>query len=109
MSSGYIDITRADGYWADRLRAYKIYIDKSFRSTIRAGGSQRIEVEPGHHTVRMRIDYCRSRPLDVEVGQGQVVILRCWPNVRAYNWPFFATLGCSHYIALRNQTVEVNA
>jgi hypothetical protein len=61
VADTYIEITREGGFWADRLRAYRIYLNGKRVSTIREGESQRIPVPPGLQTVQLRLDWARSR------------------------------------------------
>ena len=101
MSSSFIEIKRQSGYWADRVRAYKIVIDKKSVARIDEGENQTIEVTPGPHTVHLRIDFCCSQMLKVDVREAETISLLCWPNAKLYTWPFFLSLGRTHYIALR--------
>ena len=51
---------------------------------IRRGQTQLLPVEPGRHEVRLTISWCSSPSVEVEVGAGQRVRLKCWPNVRPF-------------------------
>jgi hypothetical protein len=63
--------------WQDRFVAYKLLIDGTVAGSVREGASVKVAVDPGHHQVWMRIGWCRSRKLDVEVKDGGGVRLVC--------------------------------
>lgn len=95
-----IELKRRSGYWADRLRAYKVIVDRQIVASVDEGASQTIRVAPGPHTMHLRIDFCRSRLLNMDVRPDETIVLSCWPNAKWYTWPFFLSLGRAHYIAL---------
>jgi hypothetical protein len=70
-----IEITREKG-WADRARAYSVWVDGGKIGEIRAGETRSFSVRPGPHTVRLRIDWCGSRTLEILAGD-EPVVLRC--------------------------------
>ena len=56
----------------DALRAYKIYIDGTYRGDIRKDETKEFEVENGSHEVVAKIDWCRSNELCVDVNNSIV-------------------------------------
>ena len=52
---------------ADGIRIYNILIDGAITETISSGQTVRIDLQPGHHDVVAAIDWCRSKPLEVEM------------------------------------------
>ena len=62
-----VTFTRGHHY-PDRLRAYKVLVDGEVVGRLRAGQTIEVDVQPGLHVVQARIDWCRSAPLEVNVG-----------------------------------------
>jgi hypothetical protein len=77
-----IVITRGGGY-VDHIRAYKVYIDDDQRGSIRCNEIQRFSVPEGPHKVRLRIDWCTSPELSIDVGSDDVH-LACGSNVNPF-------------------------
>lgn len=95
-----IRITREGGYLADRVRAYRVILDKKKVATIREAESEELELTPGTHKLQFRIDFCRSRTLEFDVKPGEKLTIWCKPNANFLTWPFFMTVGCARYIAI---------
>ena len=68
-----IRITRGSSY-ADKLRAYKIFIDGVHRGDIKRNETVEFPVENGRHKVCAKIDWCSSNSLFVEVNDSAVSI-----------------------------------
>lgn len=67
----HIEIDRFHGKWADRARAYRVVIDEYAVGKIDNGTTERFEVSPGAHVVYLKLDWCRSQKIGVEVGPGE--------------------------------------
>jgi hypothetical protein len=98
-----IIITRESGYGVDRLRPYDVFIDDKRVLNINEGECKQLTVSPGSHSVSLRVDWCRSHTLQLNMEDGQSTELWCWPKARIYTWPFFLTLGWNRYITLSPQ------
>lgn len=85
---------------ADAWRAYNVVVDGQERGTIRNGGSLSLELDPGHHTVLLRIDWCSSRPLEIDLDSGERVRLVCRPNAKPWSVIYWSLLRHDDYIAL---------
>ncbi|HEY3926038.1 MAG TPA: hypothetical protein VGL75_15855 [Acidothermaceae bacterium] len=70
---GLLVIERAGGTYQNRLRRYIVYVDGRRVGTLGPGTGQQlnVEVEPGQHVVYVRIDWLRSKPLEIGVVQGR--------------------------------------
>jgi len=93
----YIEIDRFHGKWADRARAYRIVIDEYAVGKIDNGTTERFEVSPGAHVVYLKLDWCRSQKIAVEVGPGETARFRA----RARNpWGaiYWVSFGCRNYM-----------
>jgi len=81
-----ITVARRRGGYRDRLRSYRIGIDERVRGRLRAGQEISVIVEPGKHTIVMRIDWSGSQKKSVTVGAGETLILRCRPGRAIRAW-----------------------
>lgn len=69
-----IRITRTSQY-ANKFRAYSIRIDGVKTGKIKDGETFTHAVAPGKHIVQARIDWCRTKPIQVAVESGGQVNL----------------------------------
>lgn len=64
----------------DRLRSYVVMVDERPSGYLRRGKEIVINVAPGHHEVRIKIDWTGSPRLPVDVQPGQQVNLVAIPK-----------------------------
>ena len=62
----------------DMIRAYQIFIDGTKKGSIRQNGELRIDVEPGEHTISMKIDW-KCAEMKINVGESPIFI-KCVAN-----------------------------
>ena len=62
-----IEISRAPGGYTDRGRAYQVLVDERAAGELRTGESLAVDVPAGKHGVQLRIDWCRSPTLELEL------------------------------------------
>lgn len=98
--SATIVIRRDHIRWRDKLRAYKILVDGRPVGSVRRGGTREITVPPGPHTVQLRIDWCTSPAVDVNVDTGRRAVLECGPGGKAPDMLAAITAGRDRYIRL---------
>lgn len=67
---------------------------------IRNGEETTFDVVPGRHRFHLRIDWCRSRKVELNLAPGEEVHLNCHAR-SAWLVLFWATLGRSRYVALQ--------
>jgi hypothetical protein len=101
MADSAIELTRETGHRVDRWRGYKVVVDGKPVGTIKAGKTHRATVAAGKHTVQLRIDWCSSPTLEVDVPSGGHVALECGPNAKFYNLLWMIIAHAREYIALR--------
>jgi hypothetical protein len=75
-TSAWIDVERKEG-WRDRARPYKVVIDGQKVGGVGHGQQESFEVVPGTHEVFLKLDWCRSPKLTVEVAGGQRAKVTC--------------------------------
>ncbi len=78
--SGSIVIDREHARRRDRLRKYTVLLDGDSAGAIQDGQSETFSVEPGSHSVRLKLDWTRSETVNVTVLEGSVVNLKCGPR-----------------------------
>lgn len=74
----------------DRFRAYRIEVDGVERGKLRRGQTLRIDVAPGVHAIRARIDWQGSEVVHVDVPQEDEVLV--WVTPRAHIASFWALM-----------------
>ena len=70
-----LHIRRRRSAFHDRLRSYRVIVDGNDVGRIRAGEAWEYDVSPGHHTIRLRIDWTGSPSLAIQFSPGEVVEL----------------------------------
>ncbi len=93
-----LTLYREPAAWVDRLRAYTLLVDGEPRGTVGNGDTLEIELTPGEHRVRMKIDWAGSRELVVDGGSD--VALRCRANANPLLVLLYITIWTSDYIRL---------
>jgi hypothetical protein len=96
-TSAWIDVERLEGL-RDRARAYKVMIDGQEVGTIRHGQQQSFQITPGTHEVFLKIDWCRSPKLSVDVVGGQRVKVTCVPSGTIWTAIFAIVFKPTSYI-----------
>jgi hypothetical protein len=104
-----IVLKRPGGYKSDRLRAYQVYIDGQKMGQIKPDETQAFDVPPGHHELRLKIDWGASETLPVRLGEDDVAKFVCGPRVKetddtlldGYRVAYWMTFGCKRYIDLQ--------
>jgi len=98
--SGVIRIHRVGGRYRDAARSYKVLVDGNVAGRVKAGHDLAVSAEAGRHVVRLKVDYCRSRDVEVNVPDGGGVDLECRPNAGAWRVLWDTTIGAMRYITL---------
>jgi hypothetical protein len=75
--TGRLVVERASSGWVDRFRAYQIVVDGETRAEICRGEAQEVEVDPGEVEVFLRVDWCKSRAMRVQIAPGVEARLAC--------------------------------
>jgi hypothetical protein len=58
-------------------------VDECSIGEISDGETATLNIEPGQHTLRLKIDWTGSQKVPFDVGDGQSVDFRCRPRVKA--------------------------
>lgn len=75
-------IVQRDRGYADALRAYDIELDGTVIGRINQGEVLRFPLSAGSHRLRVKIDWCSSETLDLQVGTDETVSVLAASNLR---------------------------
>jgi hypothetical protein len=96
-TSAWIDVERLEGL-RDRARAYKVMIDGQEAGTIRHRQQESFQLTPGGHEVFLKIDWCRSPKLAVDVASGERAKVVCAPSGTIWTAIFAVVFKPTSYI-----------
>ena len=66
-----------DKTYRDKLRSYKIMIDGNCYDEIKCGEIKNINLDPGNHTIYLKIDWCRSNKIEFTISENETVEFEC--------------------------------
>lgn len=78
-------VVRRPSSWKMFLRSVNVYIDGVRAGKLSNGQSVIFDVAAGTHTVDIRLQWIKTKPLEVEVGLGETVTVECqteWSPVK---------------------------
>jgi hypothetical protein len=96
----FVEVERVANPWRDRARAYRIFIDGTEVGKVSHGSTWKLAVPPGHHRMRLKIDWCRSRDVSFDAQPGEITSFRCGPNAADWRGLYDTTIGWKRYISL---------
>ncbi len=83
--SGNLSIRRVS-FFADRRRRYRVFVDGQKVGLLGDGdGPLIVQVSPGPHNLCVKIDWCSSNTLRVDVKPGQRLVAECGSNAQGAN------------------------
>ncbi|MFS2027542.1 hypothetical protein [Massilia sp. CT11-137] len=94
-------VRRRAGVLQDMARDYIVLVDGNERGRVADGQEIRLHVEPGRHRVQLKIDWCGSPAVDVDVAEGSAQVLDCGPNATLLTLLFYVFFRAGHYLALQ--------
>lgn len=97
-------VKRRAAWYQDRMRDYIVLVDGSERGRVGNDAEVRVHVEPGRHRVQLKIDWCSSPAIDVDVPEGGAQVLDCGPNATPLTAFFYVIFRTGHYLALQPGT-----
>lgn len=100
MGSGSIDVERRANLWADRLRVYAVLVDGERAGEVARGDTWSGKVEPGSHTVQLKLDWGVSDVVEVDVADGETVRIECFAR-NPLKALYTSTIGRKQYIGVR--------
>jgi hypothetical protein len=97
--TAYLQIERPDRGLRDRYRAYEVIVNGEKQAELWRGDKKRIEVEPGPTQIHVKIDWCRSRTVDLALKPGDETQLICRPRPLV-TVIYGVTFGRNNYVRL---------
>jgi hypothetical protein len=97
-------VRRRTGVLQDMARDYIVLVDGNERGRVADGQEIRLHVEPGRHRVQLKIDWCSSPAIDVDVPAGGAQVLDCGPNATPLTALAYVIFRTGHYLTLRPGT-----
>jgi hypothetical protein len=94
-------VRRCAAWYQDRMRDYIVLVDGSERGRVGNDADVRVHVEPGRHHVQLKIDWCGSPAVDVDVPEGTSQVLDCGPNATPLTVFFYVIFRAGHYLTLQ--------
>jgi len=89
--------------WVDRYRAYEVVVNGEVRAKIKRGEEVSVNVDPGHVEIHLRIDWCKSRLVELDLAPGNAAQVDCRPRTMLTAF-YGVTLGRNSYIQLDVKT-----
>jgi hypothetical protein len=99
-----VKVQRELGGITDHLRSYKVVLDGEVVGHLRPGESFIFDVTPGPHEFFLKIDWGRSKKIDMNLTTGQTARFSCAPRGNAITGLYWATFGSRRYIELTEIT-----
>jgi hypothetical protein len=96
---GKLTIYREPAAWMDRARSYTAEVDGVDSGKVANGGTLEVELKPGPHRVRMKVDWCSSRELTVDGSED--TRLHCAPGANPFLALLYIIFWRKDYILLR--------
>ena len=97
-------VRRRAAWWQDRMREYIVLVDGSECGRVGNDGEVRVHVEPGRYRVQLKIDWCGSPAVHVDVPDGAAQVLDCGPNATPLTAFFYVIFRPGRYLTLRQGT-----
>jgi hypothetical protein len=97
-------VRRRAAWYQDRMRDYIVLVDGSERGRVGNDAEVRVDVAPGRHRVQLKIDWCGSPAIDVDVAEGAAQVLDCGPNATPLTAFFYVIFRTGHYLTLQPGT-----
>ncbi len=98
-----VRVSRVSSY-ADRLRAYEVFIDGQPVGPLRAGEDLEVKVQPGPHHMIVKIDWCSSKPIQFTLTSGDTGQFECASNLEGWRAGlalFYVLFRRDHYLTLK--------
>ncbi|WP_127844832.1 hypothetical protein [Psychroflexus aestuariivivens] len=96
-----ITINRISGY-SNKLRKIKLVLDNQVKYKIKDGEDKTINVNPGKHILKAKIDWCQSNEikLDIKEGENKNISLK---GTNPFLALYYITFGRNKYLKLEIQ------
>ena len=85
-------------------RAYEIILDGENVGIIFSTQTISVPVEPGHHSLKMNLDWGGSNEINFSIGSGEEITFECESNIPLYKLllvPYYAIFEPNNWILLK--------
>ena len=96
-----LKVVRRQKVYSDCLRAYEIFIDDRMIGSVKPNSVLEIEISSGRHIVRGKVDWGRSKPLEIYVRPGDTVEIEVANHWGAFLALWAITFGAGSYMTLK--------
>ena len=94
-------IIKRDGGYTDAARDYNIHVDGEKVATISRDSEKKITVQPGKHTIQLKIDWCCSAELEIAADHSKPVRLKCGANSNPLLALLYISIWRKKYLSLQ--------
>jgi hypothetical protein len=98
--AAWMVLTREPKAWRDGGRSYGLIVDGQQVAKIKRGQRLEHSLTPGEHEIYMKISWCQSPVMKIQVSAGEVVRLHCAPGGSASEALGDVLAGSKTYISL---------
>jgi hypothetical protein len=95
-----LEVERVSGGYTEHLHPFEVVIDNEVVGLLGAGEVWTVELAAGCHEIFVRIYWCRSEKVDVEVDDQEELAFRCETRANLFTDGYWATLGRARYLRL---------
>lgn len=97
-----IEIKREKG-WNDQYRKYKVILNEEKIGTIGAQETFKYQLDPGRHTLYLKIDWCRSKKVEFEIQSHEVLTFKCGglSDSKSLATLWYITFGRNNYLWIK--------
>ncbi|MFS0861944.1 hypothetical protein [Fredinandcohnia sp. 179-A 10B2 NHS] len=71
-----------ENQFANKMRKYKIFLNDEEVGEIKNGEQKEIKVQPGSYKVKLKIDWCESKEIQINAVEGQTIQFQCGSRLR---------------------------
>jgi len=90
--------------WLDLFRFYEVILDGTNVGIIFAGQSIYVPTEPGHHSLKISLDWCGSEKINFSIGLGEEITFECESGLsipQVLLVPYYLVFRPNNWILLR--------
>lgn len=62
--------------WQNKAKSFKVYIDGEKIGNISNGEIQEIEIEQGKHQLQLKVDWCSSPEIEVDISDDKAIMMK---------------------------------
>jgi len=93
--------------WADSIRWYKVIVDGDHVGDVGDDSAVEVLASPGRHELYLKIAWCRSPVVQLELRPGETTRVECASAVGPLNGLWLITFGRHRYIDLHRPPAEL--